>query len=76
MSLSDPFSKVIPYTLDKPLQSVGSGIYVWADGNLNFTAMDGTVVGTVAVVAGQLIPFRVKQINTGTTAGISIGWNG
>lgn len=73
MSLSDPFKSKVDFTLDSPLSSVGDGIYVWTAGNLNFTDNGGKVHGTYAVVAGQLIPWRVTQINTGTDAVIEVG---
>lgn len=75
MSLSDPFSTAIDYTEGSPLKVVGSGIYVWEDGDLEFVTMGGQTVGPYAVVAGQLVPFRVKQINAATTAVITVGGN-
>lgn len=76
MSLSDPFSGGFePNVGDSDLKTIGSGIYVMTAGNLKFKAMDGNVFGPFAVTAGQLIPFRPKQIMTGTTAAVIVGTN-
>lgn len=61
---------------DTPLRrGTADGIYVWTDGNLEFTTELGTRLGPYAVVAGQVIPIRVKQINSGTTSEVTVGFN-
>lgn len=74
MAISDPFYDASePVAANTNLKKVGDGIYVWEDGDLEFMTPAGTVIGPYPVVAGQLIPFRVMQIRTGTTATVSVG---
>lgn len=73
--IADPFDALIPTVAAQPLPCVGDGIYVWTAGNLAFTDFNGNKQSAIAVVAGQLIPVRVKSIDTGTTATVSVGYH-
>lgn len=76
MSISDPFQDMKPCTVGSPMpKGVADGLYVIADGNLAFTTMGGTVIGAFAVVAGQLIPCRVRTVDAGTTATVLAGYH-
>lgn len=73
-AISDPFCDGLVATpANSNLPFVGDGIYVWTAGNLEFMTQSGTVIGPYAVVAGQLVPFRCRQIRSGTTATVTVG---
>ena len=45
------------------------GLYIGGAGNLSVKFSDDSLSGAVAVVAGAILPWRVKQVlSTGTTA--------
>lgn len=75
-NLADPWvgGKLITPS-NSNLKRTGSGLYVWEAGDLEFMTMEGDILGPYAVVAGQIIPFRVKQVRTGTTAVVSVGYS-
>lgn len=56
------------------LETYPAGLFVWTDGNLEFLPAangDAEVLGPFAVTAGQIIPYVVRQVRTGTTATVS-----
>lgn len=74
MSLADPWydGKVINVgNTDLRYQCVG--LYVWADGDLKIKTLGGNIIGPYPVVAGQIIPYQVLQVMTGTTAVVTSG---
>lgn len=74
MSLSDPFKDGYVVTPgNSNLQRGADGLWIATDGDLKFTTLGGGVIGPYPVVAGQIIPFRVAQVNTGTTATVIAG---
>jgi hypothetical protein len=51
-----------------------AGLYVWEPGNLEIIPAgntDAEILGPFAVAAGQIIPYVVRQVRTGTTATVS-----
>jgi hypothetical protein len=82
--MEDPFNSY-PVQLDSPasrhftitpgnsdLTQLPRMLYVQATGNLVMRDSAGTDV-TYAVEVGQILPFRPRQVRTGTTATV-IGW--
>ena len=75
MSFSDPwYDAEIVTPANTNLAKQCTGLYVWTAGDLKFKTAAGTVVGPYAVVAGQVVPFQVSQVMTGTTAVVSAGY--
>lgn len=67
---------VTPANADLALNA--KALYVFVAGNLEFIPAgntDSEIIGPYAVFAGQVIPFEVRQVRTGTTAvvGAAIG---
>lgn len=77
MSLSDPFVDGVEVTpADTNLRrGIADGLFVTVDGNLKITTLGGSVLGPFPVTAGMIIPFRVAQVNTGTTATVIAGFH-
>ncbi len=74
--ISDPYSgglEVVPGSA--PLRSVANGLWVVTDGNVQFTTLRGQTLGPYAVTAGQIIPFRITHVLSGTTATVVAGTN-
>jgi hypothetical protein len=75
-NLADPWKgAIVPVPANTDLRRIGTGIFVWVDGNLEFMTEEGDIIGPYAVTAGHVIPFRVKQIRSGTTAVITVGYS-
>lgn len=74
MAASDPFTDgYVGVPSSAPLRrGIGAGLYITSAGLLDFTTQGGTRL-SFEVVAGQLVPFRVSQLNQGTTAGVIVG---
>lgn len=65
-------SVITPANTD--LAAYPAGLYVWTDGNLEIlpaTNGDTDYIGPYAVTAGQIIPYVVRQVRTGTSAVVS-----
>lgn len=59
---------------DADLDQYAAGLYVWVAGNLTIIPAanaDAGVIGPYAVVAGQIIPYVVRQVKASTTAVVS-----
>jgi hypothetical protein len=59
---------------NEDLTVYAAGLYVWEDGDLEIIPAanaDTGVIGPYAVSAGQIIPYVVRQVRTGTTATVS-----
>ncbi len=73
-NLADPWFDGDEVTIgNTDLKEQCTGLYVWEDGDLKFMTLGGTVIGPYPVVAGQIIPYQVKQVMTGTTATVTTG---